>query len=134
MFPGHLADFTNGSALGDAAVFDELDLGLEARGEDDVRLARDGIFLGKAAGDGGTGDGIDEGAVEEFGIAEENADGEAERAVGRHKGGMVGVWLGSEICKTDYKSTLSIYAYRPWVAKENLVTTASHCLKYGVRE
>jgi hypothetical protein len=62
----HLPDFANGTALGDAAIFNELDLGLEERGEDDVRLACDGIFLREAAGNGGAGDRIDESAVEEF--------------------------------------------------------------------
>ncbi len=82
----HLADFANGPALGDAAMFDELDLCLEARGEDDVRLASDGIFLREAAGDGGAGDGIDESAAEEFCVANQNANGKAESAVGRHGG------------------------------------------------
>ena len=59
------------------------DLGFEARGEDDVRLARDGVFLGEASGDGGAGGAIDQRAVE-------GADGQVERAAGRHGGGFRG--------------------------------------------
>lgn len=44
---GHLADFTEGSALGDAAIFDELDLVLEDWSENDVWLAGDGVFFAR---------------------------------------------------------------------------------------
>lgn len=87
LFLSHLADFANGSALGDAPVFDELDLSIEERGEVDVRLVSNGIFLLEGASDGGACDGIDERAVEEFCIAGEDADGETERAVRGHDGG-----------------------------------------------
>ena len=89
LFLGHLADFAEGSALGDAAGLDELDLGLEERGEDGVRLAGGGVIFGKAAGDGRAGGGINKGGVKALRVAEEGADGEVECAVGGHGGGVV---------------------------------------------
>ena len=89
---GHLADFAKGTALGDAAVFDEFDLGLEERGELGGWLASDGVFLGEAAGDGGTGDGIDKGGEETFRVANEGADGEVKRAGCGHGDAWFGEW------------------------------------------
>jgi len=91
LFLGHFTDFADGGALDDAAVFNELDLGLEERGEDDVGLAGDGVFLGEAAGNGGAGDGIDKGGVEALRVAEEGADSEVKRAVGGHEGARFGI-------------------------------------------
>ena len=88
LFLGHFADFADGSALGDAAVFDEIDLRLEERGEDDGWLVGDGVFLGKAAGNSGAGGGINKGGMETLRVAEEGADREVERAVGGHGGGV----------------------------------------------
>ena len=84
LFLGHFADFANGAALGDAAVFDELDLGIEERGEFGGWLVGNGVFLGEAAGDGRANGRVDEGGVEEFRIADEGADGEVKRAVRGH--------------------------------------------------
>jgi hypothetical protein len=76
-----------GGVLDALAHFDELDLGLEAGGEDDVRLVRSAVFLGKATTNGGAGGRIDEGAAEAVGIADEDADGAIEGAVGSYGGG-----------------------------------------------
>lgn len=94
LFLGHLADFAEGSALGDATVFDELDLGVEEWDELDGRLTGDGVFLGEAADDGGTGDGVDQCAVEALRIAEEDADGEVECAFGGHDSARFGMGIG----------------------------------------
>jgi hypothetical protein len=75
---GHLADFAEGPALGDAAGLDELDLGLEERGEDDVRLAGSGALLGKTASDGRADSGINKGGMEALRVAEKGTDGEVE--------------------------------------------------------
>lgn len=110
LFLSQLADFAESSALGDTAVFDELDLCVEERSEDDIRLAGGGIFLREAAGDGGTGDGVDQCAVEALRIAEEGADGEVEGAIGGHDSGVFG-WgrngRGIESSCFNYRRTLS---------------------------
>ena len=85
----HGADFANGSALGNAAVFDEFDLRLKERGELGGRLCGIGVFLGEAAGNGRAGDGIDESSVKELRIANENADGEGKCSL-RHDRTMAG--------------------------------------------
>lgn len=78
LFLGHLADFAEGSALGDAAIFDELNLGLEERGELGGRLTGGGVLLGEASGDGRADRGVSKGGVKALRVAEEGADGEVE--------------------------------------------------------
>ncbi len=85
LFLGHLTDFADGGALGDAAVLDELDLGLEEWGEDGVRLAGDGVLLGKASGHGRAGGRIDQGGVKTLCIADQDADWEVKRTIGGHE-------------------------------------------------